>query len=309
MGNQELVNIIRIASELRHKSPKASFEILRNVAAIRKAQQDQQQDDQQQQIGQQQDQGQQQQSQQDQQQQQQSQQDQQGQQQQCLSQQQDQQQQGQQQQGQQQQSQQDQQGAADAGTIKAQLKDLQDAHDGKEAKEIIEELAKAAHISSSRIAKSGGMGIIEDMADADVLKLLEDFAPELVKLDKVNDTAALVAGISELLDQMAEKAGKSKAASTRVNLATLVRLAATVPESRAILMPILAAAKKKLNKKKSKKTSQQEKKSQQDQQSKKKAPPPFGGKKAPPFAKGKKAPPKGKGKKASTIINDADCSW
>jgi len=305
-------NLLRIASELRQTDPKAAVEIVRNMRSLVAQQQGEEQGMHPAPVGQQQ------QSQQQQGQQQQSQQEQQGQQQGY----------GQQQQGygQQQQGQQEQQGAGKETDVKALKEETKKLFDAKDIEDFIESLKDLA----DTVKKTAGRRIasdlpdlsgLEDMSDEDVKKFLDEQkkgAKELEKHLSEDDLEAFMKGLDELFKDVGEAAKHIKTSSVRVNISSLVRLAASNPEARAFLMPVLIAAKKKVEKakKKGKKTSQQEKKGQQEKQSKKDKPkakkenpfakgkgaPPFGGKKAPPFGKGKK-------KKASVGIDSSDLNW
>jgi hypothetical protein len=137
----------------------------------------------------------------------------------------------------------------------------------------------------------------------------EDFEKLKVEAKKQLFEAKDIEQFMKGLDKIMEEVG-GHTASARISLSTLIRIAAALPASRKVLLPVIIAAKKKSDKKKQKKTSQpkkEEAKPKDDKTAKPKKPP-FGGKKAPPFG-GKKAPPFGKKKKASVEIETSDLDW
>jgi hypothetical protein len=315
--DKNLQSMIRVANDLRHSNPRAAFDILKNVQAIRVAQvpvesqiqhQSQQQEQQsQQQQGQQQGYGQQEQ-------------------------------QSQQQQGQQQQSQQEQQGGLSKGPnvkdVKHQLDLFSKARSGEELMEVLTKLAESVKTAGSRVATSAmeELAPIADMSDDQVKKLIQMGKRDVTKLEDLmkgydeakalspEEIEAFVKGMDDFINGVVAESEKVKTASVSVHVSTLLRVASISPEARMVMMPFLVAAKKKMDKaaKKKKKAP-----------AKKKSPPkkgnPFakggplskapakGGKKGPPSKGkapfgGKKAPPFGK-KKASVEISSEDGVW
>lgn len=158
-----------------------------------------------------------------------------------------------------------------------------------------------------------GLEHLEDMSEDDVQSFLDKqkgSADALEKSISSEDLEGFMKGLDSLFQDVGNAAKNVKTGSVRVNISSLLRIAADVPEARAALTPFLVAAKKKSDKAKAKKTSQKKSEKPKDEPKDnkakkgppKKGAPPFGGKKALPFGKGKS-------KKASIEIETGDLDW
>lgn len=290
-------NILRIASDLRRSNPKAAFEIVKNLRSL--IAEEQQEVTSQQQV-------------------------QQGQQAQP-------QQQVQQAQPQQQQVQQVQQAVSDeekAKIVKDVLKGLEDFVEEAKKRDMDEEewlagfkniknfaeLYKKTASARARLAVNIDLHAIEDMSDDEIealneqqswIKAVEELI-EGIKEDPHSDVTG--AKLDSALKALDKAMGEVRSASVRVNLATLVRLAHSVPETRKVLLPIIARGKKKQDKK-DKKVSKETKETKETKKPKKDekkedSKPEF-------LKKGKgKGKDKGKGKKkVSVTITPSDIRW
>lgn len=160
---------------------------------------------------------------------------------------------------------------------------------------------QTAGIMEGDIVDLGSMG--ED----DFEKLKHDLEQRAQKLFNEKDVDAFLDGWDDLMQEVEESMPDTMRSASSwargVPLPILVRIAASSPEARRVLGPVLVAAKKKQDKKQAKKSKTSKKDKKDDSGN------PFGDKKAPPFGKGKgKGKKKGKKRKAVTISQD-DYNW
>jgi hypothetical protein len=211
---------------------------------------------------------------------------------------------------QQQQGQQEQQGGLSKGPnvkdVKHQLDLFSKARSGEELMEVLTKLAESVKTAGSRVATSAmeELAPIADMSDDQIKKLIQMGKRDVTKLEDVmkgydeakalspEEIEAFVKGMDDFINGVVAESEKVKTASVSVPISTLLRVASISPEARMVMMPFLVAAKKKIDKaaKKKKKAPAKKKKAP----AKKDAP-----KGGNPFAKGgplSKAPAKG-GKK------------
>ncbi len=283
-------NILRIASDLRRSNPIAAFEIVKNLRSL--IAEEQQEITSQQGYGQQQEQ-------------------------QVTSQQQE-------VTSQQEQGQQQQQAISDeekAKIVQQVLKGLEDFVEEAKKRDMDEEewlagfkniknfaeLYKKTASARTRLAVKSidqEMAAIADMSDDEIealndqqawIKAVEELI-EGIKEDPHSDVTG--SKLDNALKALDEAMGEVRSASVRVNLATLVRLAHSVPETRKVLLPIIARGKKKKDKKVSEETKKPKKGEKEDSK------PEF-------LKKGKgKGKDKGKGKKkVSVTITPSDIRW
>lgn len=209
----------------------------------------------------------------------------------------------------------------DADELKKKDKALLDAKDMDDFIAGIEDLQKTVTKTSSfRLASSGGrfvhvaqdmtdLSALEDMTDDEVKTFLDQTKSKVKEMDKnlsSDDLDKYLAIFDELIKGVGDAAKEVKTSSARVNLATLVRVAASSSAARAALMPFLITAKKKLDKKKSKTSLKKEEKPSKKEEKKeeKKGPP----KPAKKDEKSKKSPV-GKKRKSSYSVDSSDTDW
>jgi len=187
---------------------------------------------------------------------------------------------------------------------------------------------------ASRVATSAGeeLAPIADMSDEEIQKLVQMSKRDVTKLEDVmkgfddakplsgEELEAFVKGVDDFINGIVAESEKVKTASVSVPVSALLRVASISPEARMVMMPFLAAAKKKMDK------AAKKKKTKKKAPAKKKGGNPFakggplskspakGGKKGPP-SKGKAPPFGGKKappfgkKKASVDISPDDTKW
>lgn len=325
--DKNLQSMIRVANDLRKSNPRAAFEIMKNVRAIRVAQvpvesqiqhQSQQGEEQQQAPATVRDEGQnapptvrQPPS---------------G---------------GGEQTSQQQQGQQEQQGGLTKGPsvkdVHHQLDLLSKARTPDDFMEALTKIKESVSVAS-RVATSATeeLAPIADMSDEEIQKLVQMSKRDVTKLEDImkgfddakplagEELEAFVKGVDDFINGIVSESEKVKTASVSVPVSALLRVASISPEARMVMMPFLAAAKKKMDKAAKKKKTKKKAPAKKDGPKKggnpfakggplskapakggKKGPPSKG--KAPPFG-GKKAPPFGK-KKASVDISPDDTKW
>lgn len=227
--------------------------------------------------------------------------------------------------------------------VKAQLDLFSKARSGEEMMEVLTKLGESVNVASGRVATSAmeELAPIADMSDEEIQKLVQSGKREVTKLEDVmkgfeegktlspEEIEAFVKGMDDFINGIVGESEKVKTASVSVPVSALLRVASISPEARLVMLPFLAAAKKKMDKAKAKKKGKKKPAKKKDAPKKggnpfakggplskagppkggKKGPPAKGGKggKAPPFG-GKKAPPFGK-KKASVEITGEDVKW
>lgn len=170
-------------------------------------------------------------------------------------------------------------------------------------------------LASSRIAgEETELAPLADMSDEEVKSFLEKQKPTIQHTEqalKEGDIEKFLAGLNSLIEESENAAKRLKTGSVHVSISTLLRVASTSPQAKALLMPALLVAAKKSKKK----TSQKKKTSEKDKKDG-----PFKGKKAPPFVKKDKKedpksakkddkPGKGKGRKATVEVLASDTEW
>lgn len=212
--------------------------------------------------------------------------------------------------------------------VKKQLEIFDQSRNAEQLMNVLQKLAESVKIAGSRTAGlMDELAPIADMSDEDIVKLVQNSKRDVTKLEDVlkkmdaqndfdsisdEDVESLVKGIDDLLNGVVGESAKVQTASVMITASALLRIASISPEAKSAVLPYLAAAKKKMDKKKGKKPSK--KAPAKKAEPAKKAPakggkPPFGGKKAPPFG-GKKAPPFGKKKASQDVdLTAEDLSW
>jgi len=204
-------------------------------------------------------------------------------------------------------------GIVDLEALKAETNELTQAEDIEAFLKALESMTETLKKkkSASRVAAGIGGAKLESILDAinelseedgkALLNSLSGDAKKAQKLLESDDIEGFMKALDNVFSKAEDAAKKVTTSSVRIKMSTLVRLAQEIPETRSVLLPILAAKKKKT---KPKKTSNKSKKKDEEDEGKgkgkgkgKKAP--FGGKKAPPFGK----------KKASTSISVNDMTW
>lgn len=156
-------------------------------------------------------------------------------------------------------------------------KDIDDFIEGlKNLADLVKKTAAASRVAAGMPLPE--LSVLEDMDDEQVKKFLAEQSKAARQLEKSlteYDIESFLEGLDKLFENVGEAARRVKTSSVRVNISTLIRVAADNPEARAALMPALIAAKKKVEKakKKGKKTSQKtsQKTCQQTERAKKKA--------------------------------------
>jgi len=198
-------------------------------------------------------------------------------------------------------------GELDIQELKDETKKLVDSSDIESFLSGLKDISEILGKRASRIASidEASFEDIQESLDAmsgdqskTVMDKIVGQSKDLLKSLESNDIEAFMSGIDSIFSEVEKAAKNIKTSSVMVNLSTLVRLASSVPDSRDILLPILAAAKKKKDKKKAPKKAAP-KKDKKDKKDKNKDVP-FGGKKAPPF---------GKKKNASVDVLTTDSEW
>ncbi len=211
-------------------------------------------------------------------------------------------------------------GHLDMFKLKGETKKLGDAKSPDEFADGLKALGEMVSKQASDVALNVDLDkdteALESMSDEEMGSWLDKAkasAKELEKAAESGDMEMFTKALEDIMKQSEEAAKQVHTGSTLVKLSTLVKIAHENPQTRAILLPILAAAKKKdEKKKKDKKTSQKKETSAEKEDDKeektakgKKDKKPFGGKQAPPFG-GKKSSPF---KKKSSDLSEEDSVW